>query len=300
MPGFPDSLIAGVIALVAAFLGALGSVLQARVVLTEVSPDAGLQASMLKTLVRKPMWLAGVGIAGLGFVFHGLALAEGTLVEVEPLLVLSLVFALPLGAWLCKQTVGQREWVAATAVVVGLLVFLLSANPTPGDRHLTRVGWLIILGVVAAVMAGFVWCSKRTTRPATAAVLLGSAAAVGLATGALILKSWTNQLASQGVGAILDWRTFVLAGGGFMVLLIQQSAYRAGPFAAALSPMIGLNPILAGVLGVIAYGDRVHDTPGRTAIALVGVALVAGGLLRLSRAPAITLDALKEESPTRP
>jgi len=290
MPGLPDSVLAAGLALFAAFCGALGSVLQARVVLTRVPNQAELRPQMLLTVVRSPMWLAGVLIAGFGFGFHATALAQGTLVEVEPILVLALVFALPLGAWLCRQPVGRTEWLAALAVVGGLLVFLLSADPIAGTRRITPLVWLVIVGSAGLAMVVCVVGSRRTARPATAALLLGVAAAVGLAVGALLMKGLANQVLRDGFVGLLDWRLAVLAVGGFVVLLVQQSAYRAGPFAAALSPMIGLNPILAGVLGVVAYGDRVHDSVGRTLMAGLGVLFVGVGLYRLSRAPAITLD----------
>lgn len=297
MTGLPDSVVAGLIGLVAAFFGALGSVLQARAVLGTIRPESELRAAMLLTLVRRPLWLAGVGIAGLGFAFHAWALGEASLVEIEPLMVLSLVFALPLGGWLCRQPVGRREWLAALGVIVGLLVFLLSADPVPGTRNVGVFDWLVMFAIVVVTMGMCVVIGLRATRPATVAVLFGTAAAIGLAAGAVIMKSWTGRVDDHGFAAFIDWRLAVLAVGGVVVLTLQQSAYRAGPFAAALSPMIGLNPILAGILGFVVYGDRIHSQLDRSLLALVGIALVAAGLARLARAPAITLDGLSGEAP---
>lgn len=292
MAGLPDSVGGALFALIAAFCGALGSVLQAREAIRAEPTDAANTTPLLLVLVRRPWWLLGIGIAGLGFVFHGIALGDATLAEVEPLLVLALVFALPLGGWLCKQPVGAREWTAALAVILGLLVFLLSADPRHGHRHPSPLWWAITGALIVASMAACVYGAHRSSAPAMRAVLLGTSAAIGLATGAVIIKAWTHVLKDQGLRGLLDWRALVLAGGGIVVLALQQRAYRAGPFAAALSPMIGLNPILASALGIVLFGERIHLDTTRTLVALVGIAVVAWGLYRLSRAPAITLEGM--------
>jgi len=290
MPGLPNSVLGAIVALIAAFLSALGSVLQARGVLYVRDPG---DRPLLVALAREPVWLAGVLIAGMSFVFHGWALAESTLAEVEPLLVLSLVFALPLGAWLCKQHVGTREWIAASAVILGLLVFLLAADPKPGGHDPSTLTWLVTFGAIVATMALCVMAAKRSTHPATRAVLLGTAAAIGLAFGAVVLKFWTHSMSSSGVGALWDWRLAFLIAGGIVVLALQQRAYRAGPFAAALSPMVGLNPILASVLGIVLFGEHLHHDLDRTLVAIGGILFVGWGLYRLASAPAVSLDALK-------
>ena len=53
---------------------------------------------MFSTLLRRPLWWAGTGVAVLGYVFQALALIKGSLIVVQPLLVSALLFALPLSA----------------------------------------------------------------------------------------------------------------------------------------------------------------------------------------------------------
>jgi drug/metabolite transporter (DMT)-like permease len=294
MPGLPNSVLGAVVALIAAFLSALGSVLQARGVLYVRDPG---NRPLLVALIREPVWVGGVVIAGLSFVFHGWALAESTLAEVEPLLVLSLVFALPLGAWLCKQPVDRREWIAALAVILGLLVFLLSADPKPGGHEPSVLAWVITFGAIVGAMTLCVLAARRSAHPATRAVLLGMSAAIGLAFGAVVLKFWMRSMSSGGIATLWDWRLAFLIGGGIVVLALQQRAYRAGPFAAALSPMVGLNPILASVLGIVLFGEYIHHDLDRTVLAVGGIVIVGWGLYRLASAPAVTLDAFQAVEP---
>src|SRR3954469_9300369 len=77
-------------------------------------------AARLLRLLRMPRWwlavLATLPAAGL----HVAALGLGPLSLIQPLGVLSLVFALPLGARLAGRMVSRGEWVASGWVALGL------------------------------------------------------------------------------------------------------------------------------------------------------------------------------------
>lgn len=120
-----------VLGLVAAFLFAVGTVFQQKAAMQE-SEDAAQSAGFLLTLARKPVWLFGVAMSGLGFAAQAAALGVGRLVVVQPLLVASIVFALPLGAKFTGQRVGRREIVGAIAVTAGIAGFLIIGNPSEG------------------------------------------------------------------------------------------------------------------------------------------------------------------------
>jgi len=101
-------------ALAAAFLFAIGTVLQQRVV-ARASDEQAVKAGFLLRLVRRPLWLAGVALDGLGTAAQAVALGIGRLVVVQPVLAISVVFALPLGVRLSGQRVGRREVAGALA-----------------------------------------------------------------------------------------------------------------------------------------------------------------------------------------
>ena len=81
------------------------------------------------------LWWCGVALTGpVVAVFHTAALHDGTLIEVEAVMVSSLLFALAFGALLTHQSVSRRDWWSAVMVVIGLALFLGSADPH-GDDH---------------------------------------------------------------------------------------------------------------------------------------------------------------------
>ena len=101
------------LALAAALLFALGTVLQQKAALDE--PPVGSSSGLLLRIARRPVWLAGIAADGLGFVTPAAALGTGDLAVVQPLLVTTLVFALPLGVWLAAsacvaRTSARRCW----------------------------------------------------------------------------------------------------------------------------------------------------------------------------------------------
>lgn len=122
-----------ILAIVAAILFALGTVLQQKAGLDEPIEVEG--SGLLLQMARRPVWLAGIAADALGFVAQAIALTIGRLAVVEPLLVLSVVFALPLGARLSNQKLGQLDIVAAVLVTCALGVFLVVADPSGGRNN---------------------------------------------------------------------------------------------------------------------------------------------------------------------
>jgi len=139
------------LALGAALLFALGTVLQQKAGLEEPGAMEGSSSGLLLRMARKPVWLAGIAADALGFVGQAVALTIGRLAVVQPLLATSMVFALPLGHRLTNQRVSRGDIGAAVLVTLSLIAFLTIANPT-GGRDDAPVGeWLVLGAVIAGI-----------------------------------------------------------------------------------------------------------------------------------------------------
>lgn len=77
-----------------------------------------------------PVWLLGTLVFLSAYPPQAAALDRGRIVVVQPLLVTSIVWALPLGYWLTHQQVVRRQVAGAGVVIVGLALFVLV-----GDSH---------------------------------------------------------------------------------------------------------------------------------------------------------------------
>ncbi len=98
-------------ALLAACAFALGSVLQQKGALETAAGEE--DPRFLVEVLRRPVWLAGGGMQAAGWVLQAAALDRGALVIVQALTSLSLVIALPLGAWITSQDISPRIWFGA-------------------------------------------------------------------------------------------------------------------------------------------------------------------------------------------
>ena len=151
------------LAMVAACTFALGNAMQQRGALRTSAP--GDSTRFLVQLFRHPVWVVGGALQIGGFVAQVGALAVGSLLVVQAIVVSSFVIALPCGAWLTDQRLGRREVLGALTTVAGLVLFLLGSDPTRGTNHVPTQWWVACLIVSAAVLGGLDIASRRSVRP---------------------------------------------------------------------------------------------------------------------------------------
>jgi drug/metabolite transporter (DMT)-like permease len=256
------------LALAAALLFALGSVLQRRVA------AAGPAEGLLR-LARRPAWLAGFGADAAGFAGQAAALAVGRLAVVQPLLASSLVFALPLGAAFERRPVTRGELAAAAAVAGGLAAFLVLAEPSGGHSDATPAAWFVVFAACAAVCAV---CRRG-------AVALGCATGVLFGLSAALTKATVERLDGGILHALLDWHVVALVVVGYASMALSQASLRAGSLGTAMAAQMSFDAIASLLIGVLAFGERIHSSAAGGALALTGVAVSIAGIAALAAAP---------------
>ena len=239
--------------------------------------EYGVSAVMFKTLIRRPLWWAGTGAAVAGYVFQALALATGSLLLVQPILVSALLFALPLSARLARRRVTRGEWAWAVLLTVALAVFVVLAKASPGDYAASLSTSAIVAGVCTVAVLACVVVAVRTAGWRRAVLL---AVAVGVLFGvvAVLTKLVMHLLTHQGVLAVVTTPVlYLLAVLGVIATLLQQSAFHAGSLQTSVPTMLVLEPMVAVLLGAVVLGE--HLDVGRwdaVAIAVATAAMVAG------------------------
>ena len=275
-----------VLALFAAVAGAGAAVFQSRGA-RSVSPPPSNALRLLLLLVRKPIWILGALLAAVSGAFHAGALNHGSLVEVESIMVTSLLFALALGIVVSDARVSLRDWLGAIATIAGLVMFLLFADPQDGVYEIPTRTAVIGIAVFLCVMTLLVTTAVRSKAPNVRAALFGTAAAVSLGSAAVMLKVIdTNLGAHDGLLTFLPAIAF-LGLCEFGALLLQQVAFRQGSLAAALAPFVGGNPLVAGAVGIVVFGERFHHTLGDLLGSLAGIGLVVAGIVVLAASPLV-------------
>ena len=278
-----------VLSLVSAMLFALGTVLQQRAGTSE--PSAGAHSGLVLRMAQRPVWLAGIVSDGLGFVAQAAALAIGRLAVVQPLLVVSVVFALPLGVRLSGQRVHRHEVAAAVLVVVALAGFLTAASPSGGRSEAPLKDWLVVTIIFAAVCLPIVLLGRRGPAPRRAA-LLGTAAGLLFGLSAALTKAVVDQLNTGLLHVIGSWELYALIGIGYASMTLNQLALNTGALAATAATSFAADPIASVVLGVVLFHESLHLTGLRAigAVAAFALALLGMAVLAQSQEQAAPVD----------
>jgi drug/metabolite transporter (DMT)-like permease len=220
------------LALAAALLFALGTVLQQRAGLEE--PASGPSSGLLIQMARRPVWLAGIGADALGFGCQAAALGFGRLAVVQPLLVASVVFALPLGAKLTRQRVRRIDVGAALLVTAALVAFLTIADPSGGRDDAPLGEWLVAGGACLLVCVPLFLLGQRGPAPRRAA-FLGVATGVLFALSAALTKAVVDELDDGILTIFTTWHLSALAVVGYASMTLNQLALNTGALAPAVT-----------------------------------------------------------------
>ncbi len=259
-------------ALLAALFLAIGIVVRQRATM-DVPEEQGVSALMVLTLIRTPLWWAGTGAAIAGFAFQAVALAYGSLLLVQPILVSALLFALPLSARLANRRVTRAEWLWALLLTAALAVFVVLAKTSAGDYEASVPLTAIVAVVCIVAVSACVFVAVRNPGWRRAVLL---AVAVGVLFGvvAMLTKLVVHMLTHDGVRAVLTTPApYLLLVIGIIAVLLQQSAFHAGSLQTSVPTMLVLEPLIAVVLGAVVLGE--HMTVNGFKAVAITVALVA-------------------------
>jgi drug/metabolite transporter (DMT)-like permease len=269
-----------VCALSAAVLFAFAAVMQQESTLT-VGCEKSLSPGLLVDLVHRPKWVLGAVSMIAGFGMQAVALAFGPVALVQPIVVLELAFAIPFGILRRHRHAGPREWAGILAVMAGVSLFLLSANPAGGVQSPPTVQWIESLVPVGIVSFLCVVVGSRRQGP-TRAMFLGSAAGLAFGILSVLTKAVTHLLSTDVTRAFVTWQVYVTIGVGIVALTVSQSAYQAGPLAYSM-PFVGvMEPLIAVSIGDSVLGEAVRLSEADFILELAAAAVAVLGIVLLT------------------
>ncbi len=268
--------------LFAAFFAAVGIVIRQRAIQEEAA-RRDHSGTIVTSWVRHPGWWAGTLVAVGGYGFQATALAHGSLLLVQPLLVSSLLFVLPLGARFSKQHVTAADWWWAVLLTASLAIFVLVGQPREGHYRPPVPAWSVALAGTIPVVVLCVAAAHRTVGR-TRAMLLASSVAVLVGLIAVLTKVSTHHLATHGWRGLLTvpapYLLIVLA---IAVTVLQQSAFHAGALQASVPIMLVGEPMIAVLLGVVILGEHLAVRGAGALILAVAVAAMTAATIALGR-----------------
>lgn len=281
-----------IFALLAAAANALATVLQ-RIGVEEAAPHQAGERLMASVL-RRPIWFAGLALTIASFLLQAIALAVGDLSSVQPVMVTELLFLLAILALWFRRKLGWREWTGAVGTVAGLGAFLAVSAARAGTSRPQAEDWILLLAASLGAIGLSASGARRGPR-AWRAAAYGFAGGIAFALTAAFIKS-VAEVWSHGLLSVFShWQTYGIAVAGLGGLVLTQHALQTGPVAASQSALLVVNPISSIIMGVWLFGDHLHTTGGRLAGEFAALAVMFASLLLLSSSPMIAAGAAEEQ-----
>jgi drug/metabolite transporter (DMT)-like permease len=275
--------VADILALVAACLFALAATLQQKGALGMGEVSLGEPSSFVR-LAKQTWWLLGTLALLAGYVFQAVALDNGKLAVIQPLLVTTIVFALPLGYLLTKQNVNRKEVAAAALVVLGLAFFIVVGDAASGNDNAPSWQWAIVIVVLGICSALLVFFGGRGSLSRKAAAF-GACAGLLYGLSASLWKPTAETFNADGVSGMLSsWELWAFAVAGILAFLVQQVSLATGRLAPSVAMTSVLNPLVGIVVGTLLLDERLADPTWHKVVAYAGLGLALAAAVSITQA----------------
>ncbi|WP_324788791.1 DMT family transporter [Streptomyces sp. H51] len=254
-----------------------------------------LSPRLLLDLMRVPRWLGGTALMVAGMALGAVALGQGEVSFVEPLLATNLLFALALSRRQTGQPLGRQGWAGLTLLAGGVTAFIVAGEPRGGTAVADPLRHWLIIGAVVGLALLLTACAKRS-RLSSAPVLLSLAAGLLYGVQDALTRISGQRFSAGGLtDLVTGWQPYGVLALGVTGLVLVQSAFETAPLRMSLPALTAAQP-LAGILcGVGFLGDRLRTDTGALAWEAAGLAAIVTGIVLLGLHPAMPAGTAKPE-----
>ncbi|WP_165241356.1 DMT family transporter [Corynebacterium lizhenjunii] len=272
------NVIAVLCALASALVVAWGTVVRHRIALRA-------RGNVMRTAMRNPRWWVGTAAAVVAYALQLAALAFGTLLVVQPILVLSLMFTLPLAARYAGRRMPFHEVWWSVVLTVAVAVLVVYGRPTPAESADAPNHWpsALLLGAVALLALGGAGWYFRQQR----ALALGTACGMIYGYVALLAKAVVDAAVADSLWSVAgNWKLWLLITLAAAGTVVQQYSFHAGPLEHSLPAMTIVEPVVAFGLGYWVLGEQFQvSSAAGWALMAAALAAMAVATVVLSRSP---------------
>ena len=237
-------------------------------------------------LARDPRWVAAVGGDALGLALQVVALATGPVLLVQPLLVLAVPVALPVGRWLGGPSPTGRDYAACAGILASLAVFFALVGD-PGRAAQLPAGaaaWSVALAVAAGAV---LMTAVRRARPPVRAAVYGAVAGAWFGLVGVLLDAVATTWQRSGPSALAHPGGWVplacLLVLGAAALVLTQVSFQVASLAASFPANEATAPVVAVVLGAALLHERLPVSAVHLAAYVLCVGVVVLGTAQLAR-----------------
>jgi drug/metabolite transporter (DMT)-like permease len=266
--------IAAILALLAAMAFALAATLWQKAALSLESVSVRHPKSFL-VLLTQWVWLFGLVAQLVGVGLQAAALDRGRVSIIQPLLVTTVIWTLPLGYFLTQQAIGMREISGAGIIVVGLALFAMFGDPAAGVDDAPASDWAAAMIVITAACIALLMFANRGSL-STRAALLGTIAGMLYGLSATLMKPVIEHVHAEGLLDVMGgWEFWVWAAAGIVGFFVQQLSLSTGRLVPSVATVSVANPVVSVMLGALVLQERLDKTPPWHAVVAIGALCTA-------------------------
>ncbi|AZQ33673.1 hypothetical protein EJ357_09525 [Streptomyces cyaneochromogenes] len=252
-----------------------------------------LSPRILLDLMKVPRWLGGIGLMVVGMALGAMALGQGEISLVEPLLATNLLFALMLSRRQTKQPLGRQGWAGLALLAGGVTAFIVAGQPQGGTATDSPLRHWLIIGVMVGVALVLTTYAKRS-RLSSGPALLATAAGLLYGVQDALTRVTGQRFAEGGMTEVLtSWQPYAVVALGLTGLILVQSAFETASLRMSLPALTAAQPLAGIACGVGFLGDRLRTDAGALAWEAAGLAGIVVGIIMLGTHSAMPSGAVQ-------
>ncbi|NNN19401.1 MAG: DMT family transporter [Acidimicrobiaceae bacterium] len=270
------------LATISALMFALATALQHRSA-QKADQSKAMRPALLFFLALDPMWLLGIGADIVGLFFQFAALVKGSVLVVQAILAIGLVFALFFSAVLHSIRLKASELALSVMTTLALIGFLSFGAPARSIDSSAFSSWLI-LAVATALLTFVLGVVAINSAPIRRTFVLGVAAGVLHGFTVSLSKVVSQNFVSMGLSRVAtDPHTWLLVIMGAVDILVIQSAFQAGPLRVSLPIISVTEPMVAFVISIVVLHESLSATLYGKVVAILALMVMLAGVWGLAR-----------------
>ena len=240
--------------------------------------EEGLRLTLLERLLRRPRWVAGLLLGGVGVAFEAVAFANAPFVVIEPLLSAGLLVLLAIGIRELGEKPGAETLLGVLTIVAGTALIAWGA-PTHSEQHRGPVTVVVVMA--ALVVVSLVPFALRGSRHDTAmGANLGSAC--GFAATNVAIKLMADDLGGDHWGQAVAW--LAVAGfAGVTATITGMTALQRRPATTMVPISTAVQTFLPVALEPLFLTENWRAAEGEGLILLAGLLVMAVGTVLVAR-----------------
>ena len=255
----------------------------------QVDQHAVLHPGFVLALLRRRWWVLGSAVAVAGLVLQVAALATGSIITVQTLMVTALAWTTAGESLLVRRRPDGPAVAGVALTVCGIasLLLLLDPRSAPEPRPPTGPAVAVVVGGCAlAAGVGLAWAARRTGSERALGLALATGCAYGLT--AALLKLVGSQLLLGWDEPLRHPALYAACLLGPAAVLLSQNTFQQGRRASpGVAVVLLVDPAVGLGCGVLWFGERVATTPTTLLAAAACVVVTIGGIALTQRAATV-------------